>query len=99
MKKFQDFNPEPSKWSHDKRIYERATQAFDTLVAKNYSKYAIPCIGIYPEMEPKTGKFKGFSVAAPEGPLKDHFEKEDVKRVYFELLRDATIDAVAKKKG
>ena len=97
MNRFQVFNPEPSKWSHDKRIYERAIQGIDALVAKNFSKYAIPCIGIYPDMDPKTGKYRGYKVAAPEGPLKTHFEKEDVKAVFFNLLRDATIDAVAKK--
>ena len=96
--KFYDFNPEPSKWSHDKRIYERATQGIEDLVAKNFSKHAIPCVGIYPDMDPKTGHYKGYRVAAPDGPLKEYFENKEVKRTFFELLRDATIDAIAKKK-
>ena len=96
--KFFEFNPEPSKWSHDKRIYERATQGLEDLVAKNFAKHAIPCAAIYPDMDPKTGQFRGYKVAAPDGPLRNYFEEDDVKRTFFTLFRDATVDAVAEKK-
>ena len=96
--KFFEFNPEPSKWSQDKRIYERATQGLEDLVAKNFAKHAIPCAAIYPDMDPKTGQFRGYKVAAPDGPLRNYFEEDDVKRKFFDLFRDATVDAVAKKK-
>ena len=98
MSKFFEFNPEPSKWSHDKRIYDRATEGLEKLVTKNFSKHAIPCVAIYPDMDPKTGHYRGYRVAAPDGPLRNYFEQDDVKASFFALLRDATLDAVAKKK-
>ena len=97
LKKYKTFAPQPDKWGHDKRQYEDATKGLEVLVAKNFSRLALPCIAIYPDMDIKTGTFRGFKVAAPDGPLKDHFDSEEVKGVYFKLLRDATIDAVTKK--
>ena len=97
LKKYKTFAPQPDKWGHDKRKYEDATKGLEVLVAKNFSKLALPCIAIYPDMDIKTGTFRGFKVAAPDGPLKEHFDNEEVKGVYFKLLRDATIDAVTKK--
>lgn len=97
LAKYSEFNPEPSKWCHDTRIFETATKGLEVLVAKNFSKHALPCIAIYPEMDLKTGQYKGFKVAAPDGPLKQYFEQEDTRKIFFGLLRDATIDAVAKK--
>ena len=38
----------------------------------------------------------GFKVAAPDGPLKSYFEQEDTKQIFYNLLCDATIDALAK---
>ena len=97
LTKYSEFNPEPSKWSHDTRIFELATKGLEVLVAKNFSKHAIPCIAIYPEMDLKSGQYKGFKVAAPDGPLKQYFEQKDTRKIFFGLLRDATIDAMAKK--
>jgi hypothetical protein len=97
LTKYSEFNPEPSKWSHDARIFETATKGLEILVAKNFAKHAIPCIAIYPEMDLKYGQYKGFKVAAPDGPLKQYFEQKDTRKIFFELFRDATIDAVAKK--
>ena len=94
---YREFNPEPSKWSHDKRIFEQATKGLEVLVAKNFAKHAIPCIAIYPEMDLKSGQFKGVKVAAPDGPLRQYFEQGDTRKIFFNLFRDATIDAVAKK--
>ena len=97
LKKYKTFAPQPDKWGHDKRKYEDATKGLEVLVAKNFSRLALPCIAMYPDMDIKTGTFRGFKVAAPDGPLKEHFDNEEVKGVYFKLLRDATIDAVTKK--
>ena len=87
---YREFNPEPSKWSHDKRIFEQATKGLEVLVAKNFAKHAIPCIAIYPEMDLKSGQFKGVKVAAPDGPLRQYFEQGDTRKIfstYFETLR------------
>ena len=97
LSKYSEFNPEPSKWCHDKRIFEQATKGLEVLVAKNFSRLALPCIAIYPDMDLKSGNYKGFKVAAPEGPLKNYFEQKDTRELFFQLFRDATIDAVAKK--
>ena len=97
LSKYSEFNPEPSKWCHDKRIFEQATKGLEVLVAKNFSRLALPCIAIYPDMDLKSGNYKGFKVAAPEGPLKNYFEQKDTREIFFQLFRDATIDAVAKK--
>ena len=48
-------------------------------------------------MDLKTGQFKGFKVAAPDGPLKNHFEQHETRETYFQLFCDATLDAMAKK--
>ena len=45
----------------------------------------------------KTGYYRGFKVACPDGPIKDYFNQQDTKNIFFDLLRDATIDAIAKK--
>ena len=93
----QEFNPEPSKWRHDRRNYDQATDALEVLVAKNYSKLGLPCVAIYPDMDKKRKEFVGFKVAVPDGPLKHYFEQEETKKIFFDLFRDACIDAVAKK--
>jgi hypothetical protein len=95
MEKYRDFNPETSKWRKDKRNYDQATEALEVLIAKNFSKLALPCVAIYPEI--KQGKFAGFKVAAPEGPLKNYFSQDDTKNIFFDLIQDACIDALAKK--
>ena len=97
IKKYEKFDPQVDKWGHDKRQVEDAMNGLRLLVAKNYSKFALPCIAIYPDVDLKTGLFRGFKVAAPDGPIKEHFDQEDTKEIYFNLLRDATIDAMAKK--
>ena len=61
-------------------------------------KNGIPMVGMYPDMDIKTGQFKGYKVAVPDGPLKDYFEQENVKPTFFNLFRDAVIDAAAKRK-
>jgi hypothetical protein len=95
LDKYKDFNPEAGKWRHDKRNYDQATQALEIQVAKNFSKLALPCAAIYPEM--KNGNFAGFKVAAPDGPLKEYFAQDDTKKILFNLIQDACIDAIAKK--
>ena len=94
--KYSEFNPEPSKWRHNKRNLDQATEALEVMVAKNYSKLALPCIAIYPDVD-KNGGFVGFKVAAPDGPLKNYFKQEDTKKIFFDLIQDACIDAMAKK--
>ena len=92
LAQFKDFNPETNKWRNDK---DRATGSFQVLVAKNYSTLGIPCVAIYPDID--KGKFVGINVAAPEGPLKDYFDQDDTKKMFFELLQDAFFYALAKK--
>lgn len=96
MTKYSEFNPEPSKWRHNKRNLDQATEALDVMVAKNYSKLALPCVAIYPDVD-RHGECVGFKVAAPEGPLKSYFEQDDTKLIFFNLIQDACIDAMAKK--
>ena len=95
LDQYKDFNPETSKWRDDKRSYERATGGFQVLVAKNYSTLGIPCVAIYPDID--KGRFVGCKVAAPEGPLKAYFDQDDTKRIFFDLLQEAFIDALEKK--
>ena len=76
---------------------EDAKKVLEVLVAKNFSKYALPCVAIYPDVDFKTGHYRGFKVACPDGPIKDYFNQQDTKNIFFDLLRDATIDAIAKK--
>ena len=95
--KYKQFNPQNSKWGHDKKTFEDATKGLEVLVAKNFAKHAIPCVAIYPDMDMKSGFYRGFKVAAPDGPLRSYFEQEDTKKIFFNLLRDATIDSLAKK--
>ena len=83
-----------SKW-HDARNCRLATDALEVLVAKNYSTLALPCAAIYPVM--KQGKFTGFKVAAPDGPLKNYFSQDDTKNIFFHLIQDACVDALTKK--
>lgn len=93
--KYKEFDPDITKWMGDKRNYDVATEALEVQVAKNYSKLALPCAAIYPEI--KKGCFAGFKVAAAPGPLKDYFEQDDVKKKFFHLVQNAVIDALAKK--
>jgi hypothetical protein len=95
LNRYEEFNPETSKWRDDKRMYDRAMGGFQVLVAKNYSALGIPCAAIYPEIV--KGKFVGCKFAAPEGPLKDYFDQPDTKHRYFELLQDAFFEALEKK--
>lgn len=95
--KYQKFDLEQTRWGHDTRMFETATKGMEVIVAKNFAKYALPCVAIYPDVDLKTGLYRGFKVAAPDGPLKSYFEQEDTKKIFFNLLRDATIDALAKK--
>ena len=95
--KYKQFNPTNSKWGHDKQVFETATKGLEVLVAKNFSQHAIPCVAIYPDMDMKSGLYRGFNVAAPDGPLRSYFEQEDTKKIFFSLLREATIDSLAKK--
>ena len=97
IEKYADFDPEPSKWRNDKRNYDTATEALEVQVAKNFSTMALPCVAIYPEMDIKKGKFLGFKVAAPDGPLRHYFEQEDTKKIFYGLMKDAVVDALAKK--
>ena len=48
-------------------------------------------------MDLKSGLYRGFKVAAPDGPLRNYFEQTDTKKIFFNLLRDATVDSLAKK--
>ena len=96
LQRFEEFNPEPDKWRNDNRNYRQATESIEVMVAKNFSKFGLPCVGIYPVMDCKKG-FIGFKVAAPDGPLKHYFEQEDTKKILFGLFGDAVIDAMAKK--
>jgi hypothetical protein len=80
LARYQDFNPEANKWRDDKRVFERATGALQVIVAKNYSTLGIPSAAIYPVID--QGKFIGCKVAAPDGPLKDYFEKDENKQVF-----------------
>ena len=93
--KYKDFNPDISKWMGDKRNYDVATEAMEVQVALNYSKLALPCAAIYPDI--KKCCFDGFKVAAALGSLKDYFEQDDVKKKFFHLVQNAVIDALAKK--
>ena len=95
--KYKQFNPKDSKWGHDKKIFEDATKGLEVLVAKNYAKHALPCVAIYPDVDLKSGLYRGFKVAAPDGPLRSYFEQTDTKKIFFNLLHDATIDSLAKK--
>ena len=95
LARYQDFNPEANKWRDDKRVFERATGALQVIVAKNYSTLGIPSAAIYPVID--QGKFIGCKVAAPDGPLKDYFEKDENKQVFFDLMQEAFFDALAKK--
>ena len=92
--KYQKFDLERTRWGHDTRMFENATKRMEVIVATNYAKYALPCVAIYPDVDLKTGLFRGFKVAAPDGPLKSYFEQEDIKKIF---LCDATIYALAKK--
>ena len=94
LDKYKEFNPDVSKL-HDARNCRIATDALEVLVAKNYSTLALPCAAIYPVM--KQGKFTGFKVAAPDGPLKNCFSQDDTKNIFFHLIQDACVDALAKK--
>ena len=95
LNRYEEFNPETSKWRDDKRTYDRAVGGFQVLVAKNYSALGIPCAAIYPEIV--NGKFVGCKFAAPEGLLKDYFNQPDTKHRYFNLLQDAFFEALEKK--
>ena len=95
--KYKEFDPEPSKWKNDKRNFDQATESLEVLVAKNFSKLALPCVAIYPQMDVRRGEFLGFRVSAPDGPLKNYFETEDVKHSIYELMKNAVVDALAKK--
>ena len=95
--KYKNFDPKVSKWGHDVRDFETATKSLDLLVSKNYSSLALPCVALYPMIDLKTGRYRGFKVAAPDGPLKDFFEKDENRQIFFDLMREATIDAMAKK--
>ena len=95
--KYKEFDPEPSKWKNDKRNFDQATESLEVLVAKNFSKLALPCVAIYPQMDVRWGDFLEFRVAAPDGPLKNDFETEDVKHSIYELMKNAIVDALAKK--
>ena len=44
-----------------------------------------------------TTDYRGYRVAALDGPLRNYFEQDDVKASFFALIQDATLDAVAKK--
>ena len=58
---------------------------------------ALPCVAIYPEMDITKGKFLGFKVAAPDGPLRHYFQQDDTKKIFYDLMKDASVDALAKK--
>ena len=42
MTKYSEFNPEPSKWRHNKRNLDQATEALDVMVAKNIPSWLFP---------------------------------------------------------
>ena len=98
MEKFAEFNPQPNQWRNNTRNYKNATESLEVIVAKNFSTLALPTVAIFPEID-KKGGYLGVKVAAPTGPLKDFFEQEDTKQVMFELMRDAVVDALAKKEA
>ena len=98
MEKFAEFNPQPNQWRNNTRNYKNATESLEVIVAKNFSTLALPTVAIFPEID-KKGGYLGVKVAAPSGPLKDFFEQEDTKQVMFELMRDAVVDALAKKEA
>ena len=95
LARYNEFNPNVSKWRDDKRSYERATGALKVLVAKNYATLGIPSVAIFPEIS--KGKFIGVKFAAPEGPLTNYFEKQETQQIFFRLLQDSFLDALAKK--
>ena len=99
LEKFSEFNPQPNQWRNSTRNYKQATESLELIVAKNFSTLALPTVAIYPVMDIKKGGYIGIKVAAPAGPLKDFFEQEDTKHVLFELMRDAVVDALAKKEA
>ena len=95
LAKYKELDPDISKWIGNKRNYDVATEAMEVQVAKNYSRLALPCVAVYPDM--KKGRFAGYKVATAPGPLKDYFEQDDVKKTFFELVQNAVIVALAKK--
>ena len=95
MDQNKHFYPQPDLWRNDKRLFDKATSGLEILVAKNFSKLALPCVAIYPIME--KGRFSGYKVAAPDGPLKDYFKQADTNEIFYNLIQDAVIDAMAKK--
>ena len=95
MSKHAEFNPQPDKWRNDKRKFRHATESLELIVAKNFSSLGIPTVAIFPEM--RKGEYLGIKVAAPTGPLKDFFEQQDTKQALYDLMRDAVLDAMAKK--
>ena len=99
LEKFSEFNPQPNQWRNNTRNYKHATESLEVIVAKNFSTLALPTVAIFPEIDLKKGGYLGVKVAAPTGPLKDFFEQEDTKQVMFELMRDAVVDALAKKEA
>ena len=80
LKKYENFDPSSSKWGHDKRSLEDATNGLEVLVAKNFSKYALPCFAIYPDVDFKAEHYRGFNVVCPDGPIKDYFNQQDTKK-------------------
>ena len=95
LSRYEDYNPGTAKWRDDKRNYERATGVLKVTIAKNYSTLGIPGAAIYPEIE--KGKFVGCKIAASDGVMKNYFEREEVKTLFFGLLQDAFIEALDKK--
>ena len=97
LDQYKEFNPQPDLWRNDKRAFTQATKCLEVMVSKNFSKLALPCVAIYPIME--KGQFFGMKVAAPDGPLKSYFEQEDTNKIFFDLMQEACIDAMAKKEA
>ena len=95
MGKYAEFDPQPDKWRNDARKFKHATESLELIIAKNYSTLGLPTVAIFPEM--RKGEYLGIKVAAPVGPLKTFFEQQDTKQVLYDLMKDAVLDAMAKK--
>ena len=99
IEKYAEFDPEPSKGRNDMRNDDTATETLEVQVAKNLSTMALPCVAIHPEMDIKKGKFRGFKVAAPDGPLRHYFEQEDTKKIFYGLMKDAVVAKKEEKRA
>ena len=55
--KYQKFDLEQTRLGHDTRMFENATTRMEVLVAKLFSRYALPCVAMWPDVDFKTGLY------------------------------------------